>query len=365
MQHVENWSKGNIISTIYPDTNLSSQRISDFLKTLGKETLWRNFFKQYIEQITQEKVGVIIDSTGLPNEVDFPFSAWSNHGDGSARETRFLMVIDRISGNPLYFRYMAGNIVDVSTLAHTFAELKQMGVKTFFALIDAGYFSESNIRELYENKISFLTRLPSGRVLYKLLIEQHLDVESVENVVVYGKRVLYVKCVSVDLFGYEGFAYVVCDIKRKGDETARFFIAAKEDKLGSDVVGESLKGKGKFVLVSSEKISVEDVIPLYYTRQFAENLFGVSKSFLDFLPIRTHNIETLRGYLMLTFIALIIHLEMKRCLSDKFTVEEALTEMANLMAKTYGETTIVCEPTKNMKNIASLLGYMVPMKLGV
>jgi transposase len=202
-------------------------------------------------------------------------------------------------------------------------------------------------------------------VLYKLLIEQHLDVESVENVVVYGKRVFYVKCVSVDLFGYEGFAYVVCDIERKGDETARFFIAAREDKLGSDVVGESLKGKGKFVLVSSERISVEDVIPLYYTRQFAENLFGVSKSFLDFLPIRTHNIETLRGYLMLTFIALIIYLEMKRCLSDKFTVEEALTEMANLMAKTYDETTIVCEPTKNMKNIASLLGYMVPMKLGV
>jgi len=365
MQYVENWSKGNIISTIFPTVDLSSQRISDFLKQLGKETLWRNFFKQYIEQITQEKVGVIIDSTGLANEIDLPFSAWSNHGDGSVRETRFLMVIDRISGNPLYFRFMAGNIVDVSTLAHTFAELKQLGVKTSFALIDAGYFSENNIKNLYENGISFLTRLPSGRVLYKSLIEQHKDVESASNVVIYGKRVLYVKCVSVDLFGKAGFAYIICDIKRKGDELTRFFIAAKEDKLGDDVVNEALGEKGKFILISSEEIPVDEVIPLYYTRQSAEYLFGVSKSFLDFLPIRTHSVETLRGYLMLTFIALIVYLEVKKRLVDKFTVEGALTEMANLMAKTYGKTTIISEPTKNMKTIASLIGYMVPMKLGV
>jgi hypothetical protein len=52
-------------------------------------------------------------------------------------------------------------------------------------------------------------------------------------------------------------------------------------------------------------------------------------------------------------------------LSDKFTVEAALTEMANLMSKIYDETIIVCEPTKSMKNIASLIEYMVPMKLGV
>jgi hypothetical protein len=52
-------------------------------------------------------------------------------------------------------------------------------------------------------------------------------------------------------------------------------------------------------------------------------------------------------------------------LSDKFTVEEALTEITNLMAKIYDETIIVCEPTKRMKNIASLIEYMVPMNLGV
>ena len=360
MQYVENWSRGNIVSTLFPKAELSSQRISDFLKKLGKETIWRKFFKDYINRVAGEKVGIIIDSTDLPNETHMPLTAWSHR----EQETKLLMVIDRISGNPLYFRYTAGNVVDVSTLTSTFAELEQLGVKTSFALVDAGYYSESNIRELYLNHISFLTRLPSGRTLYKSLLKEHTDVESAANVVVYGKRALYVKCVPVDLFGNQGFAYIACDIRRKADETTRLFIAAKEDRLSSDEIEEQLCNKGKFIIISSDKISIDEIIPLYYTRQTAENLFGISKSFLDLLPIRTHALETFRGYLMLTFISLIVYLEMQKRLDGKFTVEGALTEMTNLMAKIYDDTIIISEPTKNMKAIAGLFGYMVPKKVG-
>jgi hypothetical protein len=365
MQYVESWSKGNYASTLFPRAELSSQRISDFLKRLGKEPIWRRFFKAYIQQVTGEKVGVIIDSTGLPNEIDIPLSAWGNHGGEAERETRLLIVVDRITGNPLYFRYAAGNIVDVSTLANTFAELEQMGIKASFALIDAGYYSENNIKDLYANQIRFLTRLPSGRTLYKSLITTHRDIESAMNIVTYGKRALYVKRVPVDLFGNEAFAYIVCDIKRKGLETTKYLLEAKEDNLSDDEINNALNEKGKFVIISSDEIPIDEVIPLYYTRQSAENLFGISKSILDLLPIRTHSIETMRGYLMLTFISLITYIELKKCLKDAFTVEGALTEMSNLMAKIYGNTAIVLEPTKNMKAIATLFDYMVPMKMGV
>ncbi len=125
MQYVESWSKGDYISTLFPNAALSSQRISDFLKKLGKESVWRKFFNSYIRQVAGEKIGVIIDSTGLPNEIDIPLSAWGNHGGDSERETRFLIVVDRITGNPLYFRYAAGNIVDVSTLSKPLPSLSK------------------------------------------------------------------------------------------------------------------------------------------------------------------------------------------------------------------------------------------------
>jgi len=366
MQYAQTWASGNYVSKLFGDAELSSQRISDFLKKLGDERNWRRFFKAYIGRVTGKKTGVIVDSTGLPNEIDFPLSAWGSHGGEGERETRLLMVVERVSGRPLYFSYKAGNIVDVSTLSNTIAELAQMGVATSFALIDAGYYSENNIKELFASGISFLTRLPAGRILYKTLIAEHAGtLEDANNLVVYGKRALYVKCVEVDLFGHRGYAYIACDIKRKGNEMTQFLIAAKEDKLSNEEINEKVVEKGKFVIISSEKIPADEILPLYYTRQSAENLFGISKSFLDILPIRTHSIETFRGYLMLNFIALIIYIEMKNLLQGEFTVEGALLEMTNLMCKIYQNDIIICEPTKKMKRIAELLNYTVPKTLGV
>ena len=64
-------------------------------------------------------------------------------------EIRLIYVIDRRNGMPVYFRYCPGNIVDVSTLCTTVAELSQYGVSTDYAIVDAGYFSED--KELSTN----------------------------------------------------------------------------------------------------------------------------------------------------------------------------------------------------------------------
>ena len=366
MQYAETWSEGNYVSLLYKKANLSSQRISEFLKKLGNEAVWREFFASYIGKIIGDKTGVIVDSTGLPNEINFPLSAWGHHGRTTERETRLLMVVERTTGQPLYFSYKAGNIVDVSTLTNTIAELAQIGVNTSFALVDAGYYSAENIKALFDGNIAFLTRLPAGRTLYKTLVNEHSDtLETAKNRVVYGDRSLYIKCVEVDLFGHKGYAYLACDIKRKGDETNKFLIEAQDDKLSDDEIEEKLKYKGKFAVVSSEKLPVDEVLPLYYTRQSAENLFGVSKSFLDILPLRTHSVDTFRGYLMLNFLSLIVFIEMKKLLKGKFTVERALMEMTNLLCSVYTNEVIVCEPTKKMKAVAELLGFSVPIKLGV
>jgi len=365
MQYAQTWASGNYLSWRFGNADWSSQRISDFLKILGQEKIRRKFFKTYIERLTGDKTGIIIDSTGLPNEIDFPLSAWGNHGGATERETRLLMVVERLTGQPLYFSCKAGNIVDVTTLSHVIAELTQLGVHTSFVLVDAGYYAQDNIEELYRKKISFMTRLPSGRTLYKTLIKECKNLEEAKNLVIYHERALYIERREVDLFGQKGFAYLACDIKRKGYDSNRFLLSAKEDKLTDSQINEGLSDKGIFILISSEKLDTQEVLPLYYTRQTAENLFGVSKSFLEILPIRTHSMETFRGYLMLNFIAILLYVEMKKLLKGEFTVEGALLEMTNQMCQVYDNQLIISEPTKKMKRVAELIGYMVPKSLGI
>ena len=79
MQHAETWFDGNYAKIIFPNADLSTQRISDLLKTVGDERFQREFFKRYLERV-YSKNGVIIDSTGLPNDISFPLTAVGYHG---------------------------------------------------------------------------------------------------------------------------------------------------------------------------------------------------------------------------------------------------------------------------------------------
>jgi len=364
--YAEAWYKGNYASVLYGEANMSSQRISEFLKRLGNEKIMRDFFKKYLSVVADKECGVIIDSTGLPNEIDSPVSKFGHHGGNTEQETRLVMVVDQKTQTPLYFRYVAGNIVDVSTLQNTIVELLKMGVKSTFALLDAGYYSEGNIQNLYYSGIDFLTRLPTGRKLFKQLVTDTADtIEKSENLVIYNGRSLFIKRVETDLFGNKGFAYVICDLKRKLNETNHYLIAAQEDGLTNDEIDAELRYKGKFILISSKNLETAEVIPLYYTRQSAERLFGVSKSMIDCLPLRTHSEAALRGLLILNFMALVLFTQLQKSIGTFCTVEEALLEARNLKCKVYDDSLVVSEPNRRFKEICERLGCTVPKFAGI
>jgi transposase len=364
--YAETWYHGSYASILFNDAVLASQRVTEFLKRLGGERVWRHFFINYLNAVTDKERGVIIDSTGLPNEIKCPISQFRHHGGEIEQETRLIMVVDQKTSTPLYFRYVAGNIIDVSTLETTVAELDKMGVKSTFALLDAGYYSESNIKSLYGAKIDFLTRMPSGMALFKQLIAQTTaTLEKSENLVIYNGRSLFIERIETALFENKGFAYVICDLKRKLKEMDKFLVIAREDKLTNEEIDETLKFKGKFVLVTNKLLETVDVIPLYYTRQSAERMFGIMKSNLDTLPLRVHSEAVLRGTLLLDFMALSLFVQLQKSLGAYYTVEDALLEARNLRCKIFDTGVLIAEPNKRFKEILLKLGVTVPNKAGI
>ncbi len=178
MCHGENWLTGNVVNYILKNVNLSSQRISDMLSFLGTESVQRQFFIDYLKQVGGSDKSVIIDATSLPNQIDIDFNSWGKADGKIEKQFRLLCVIDLQTTVPLFYRFLPGNITDVSTLQKTILELKNLGVNNSYVLIDAGYFSESNIRDLYEKNIDFLTRLPGGRKIYHdIILHQSADIE--------------------------------------------------------------------------------------------------------------------------------------------------------------------------------------------
>lgn len=309
---------------------------------------------------------ILIDSTGLPNNVHFSLTAVSNHNGEISNEVRLIYVTHQETGLPIYFRYCPGNVIDVSTLARTIAELKASGVNTKFSIMDAGYYDYENASMLYDNGISFMLRLRNNLKLYKKLIAEHLPtLECTENLVAYNDRYLYIKCVKCELVEkYPAYAYVCLDIERKNDEVKKLFRRAKKCEMKTHEVHEAMASQGAFIVVASRKIAKDKVLPQYYQRQQIEQIFDIGKNYAHFLPVNVQTEETFRGHLLLTFIAAVAMKKIQvKLLQTAYNPMSMFLCLRNQKCKVYENLVVTQEAPKKANDCYKEFGIKCPATL--
>jgi hypothetical protein len=372
--YAEEWWQGNYASLLFPKARLASQRVSELLAAVGGEDAQRGFFRQYYRCLYggQGAAGVLIDSSGLPNASKMSVTQISNHNGDISLEARLIYVIDRKTGMPIYFRYCPGNIVDVTTLCTTLAELRQYGIDIDYAIVDAGYCSEGNVGELYRNHVRFLTRLAPNRTLFKDVTSEHLPgLMSSVNALRYGNRLLYMKKVPVKMYGHAGFAYIGVDTDSRNQQMKRAAFAAMDDKLAPEDADKRMQRLGVFVIISSEDIEIEEILPLYYTRQQVEQVFDLGKNNADILPLRVQNEDTFRGHLMLTFLATVLLQKLqrdviaKRKKKDKINPEGAFIALRNQKCKVYTDEIVPQEVVKRINDVYRLFQIECPVVIPI
>lgn len=368
--YADTWWSGNYASLLFPNAKLHSQRVSEFLVAIGEEDVQRKFFSSYLSAIYEKQSNtssVLIDSTGLDNASKMSITQLNNHNGEISMEIRLVYVVDRRNGMPIYFRYCPGNIVDVSTLCTTIAELAQYNVSVDYAIVDAGYFSEGNVKALYQNKIHFVTRLAPNRKIYKQIIADELpDILSSKYAVKYGNRLVFLKKKEIDLYGHLGYVYVGVDMDSRNQQFKRTAFAAIDDKMSSEKMDARIAKLGVFMLISSDDMETNEILPLYYTRQQIEQVFDIGKNNADLLPLRIQNEDTFRGHLMLTFMATAILQKLqkdiltKRKKSDKINPEGAFMKLRNQKCKVYNKNIIPQEAVKDINSVYNILKIDCP-----
>jgi hypothetical protein len=182
-----------------------------------------------------------------------------------------------------------------------------------------------------------------------------------QNVVSYGGRSLYGKKVTISLCGQTLFAYLMLDSQQKVDEERLLFQKYWDEPNRSEVLAKKLPTIGRFVILSSQEYDIQEILPLYYTRQIIEQTFDVSKNFADLLPLRAHSEETIRGRLLLSFISTIIYIIGNQKLNNtKLNMSKAVMQMHNLKIKMNKSVIIIEELTKIQKEIFSKLQLESP-----
>jgi len=295
----------------------------------------------------------------------------SNHNGDINREVRLIYVLDRDSGMPIYFRYVAGNIIDVTTLITTVSELEQYGVSVNHAILDAGYFSEKNASELFESGIPFMTRIAPNKTIFKQAAAENLDnLMSQRYAYRYGERLIYIKKTKASVCNHDAYVYLCIDEDMFLMQHKKIMLDALDSKMNCDETDAVIKKLGAFAILTSEEVPEEKILPMYYTRQQVEQVFDISKNYADLIPIRVQDEQAFAGHLLLCFMATVIIQKLQQELLKRrskkakaFNVESILNYLRNQKCKVYKDFAIPQEPRKEVNAIYEIFKMQVPYKI--
>lgn len=312
--HAQSWYHQNYAKYLFPKANISSQRISDFLSAIGTPEVRRAFLLSHIKfliEITDEELCVLIDSTGLPNKCDIPITRVSVHEGEVNIEFRLIAVVQKRTGLPIYYEYIAGNVVDISTLERTIRILAEHNCNVEYCIGDAGYCCPATMERLVLSGIEFMTRLNPTYTLFKDALAANFDeMMNPENAVRYRDRIVQIlkvpTVIGTDKDSGEaktGFVYLCRDMQSYHSKSDHLMRSKKFTSMTSDEYRNACDRLGVFAIVTTRDLTPADVLPEYYIRQGIEQYFDFGKNYAKFLPVREHSIETLSGHLLLSFIA--------------------------------------------------------------
>jgi transposase len=269
--------------------------------------------------------------------------------------------------------------------------------------MDRGFFSTANIEELVSSKLSFIIPPTSTLKSVKESISAiHSNIDDPQYLKLHQKEPLFVMPVNIDVgkIHLKGYAYY--DQRREQKERNTLYkrlyelverlksvnlkpwmnpgevfreIARKDARfiewrtvdgkfevaLRKNAISQSINKLGKFILLYQGQFSWEECLSLYRGKDTVEKGFYILKNDIDLMPANVRTDSTLRGYLFIAFLALILRMKLMRMmneagLSKRFSIGGLLTELEKIkvIILTDGQK-ITSEVTKKQREILDAL----------
>jgi transposase len=260
----------------------------------------------------------------------------------------YSIAYDRNNKEPLFYEMYPGSIVDVSQLQYMLEKTKGYGYRHVGFILDRGYFSKENIRYMDKAGFDFVIMMKGMKQYARELVDKHKGTfeerrkHSIRQYKVSGTTVkapLYpsdekdryihiyyndgkrtaereqleekIDRMAAFLKNQEGkkqyefpkaFSHYFDPIYHtQGDE--KTFMFARERQ---DVIDRQIKLCGYFIIITSEKMTADEALELYKSRDGSEKLFRGDKSYLGNKSFRVHGSESVNNKIFIEFVALII-----------------------------------------------------------
>ncbi|MDR1080758.1 MAG: hypothetical protein LBQ79_07305 [Deltaproteobacteria bacterium] len=346
----ERWYNNSYARFLYPEAQVESQRISEFQVKLGENCFFNRFFelnlKNIMKQLENERkifTPMIVDSARLQNDIKILLTELNDHDDVITNEIRVTYVVDINTNIPMFLRITCENIIDNSLLISTINMLASHNINVKIIIMDVEHSSQYNISELFATNIPFITRMPINIKEYKQLINEHGPaLKTADNTILHNGRAICGKMVKVNFDGYKMFAYLMLDIATCAEEEINAVIKNDNDYDRNSQINSAYLDSGIFVLISSNEYGIDKVIELYFERQSIETILKFPNDCADMLQLNEHCEETIRGMILLSFIATIVYSSISSTLNNtKYSTKDAIVILRNLQIQIYDRFKII------------------------
>ncbi|WP_165249671.1 IS1634 family transposase [Adlercreutzia sp. ZJ141] len=384
-----------------------SQRSSELLASIGEAE--RDAFSESLARRHGEGDRLFYDTTSISSYSEALSQVrWGRNKDCvPLPQINLAMLVGRESGVPLYYRKVAGNIADVTTVKTLVRDMEPAFTGKVRLVMDRGFWSAANINAMMYEHFKFLIGVPTSLKLFKDAVDTHITkLRSWENfddaTGLYGMRLTcqwdYEKTRSrkgdVIKEKRRSYVYLFFDASRAAeaerDLASLLRACSRELKTGNrieahehyydeyfDIVRGRPVGKdatiaaatarvGYFALFSNEVMEPFEALAIYHDKDAIEKRFGDVKGLLNFRTPHVSTEETLAGKLFVVFVALVIaswlRKRMKQTgLDEEYTLEGMLDEVETIERYTQeGHRPRICEITGKQRAIFERLGYDLP-----
>ena len=362
----------------------SDSKVSDFLREVTVDQRIRFLNEWNAKRDHRERIYISYDSTNKNSQAgDIDIIELGHAKEGIERKIfNYSIAYDRNNREPLFYEAYPGSIVDVSQLQFTLKKAKSYGYEHIGFILDRGYFCKENISFMDENGYGFVIMVKGMKSLVSDLILQvqgsfeNDRKNSIRTYKVSGttvRRKLFATDKKDRYFHIyyddgkkaverEKFEYKIDRMAKKlkecmgepiqpggdyqkyfdlvfwhpGEEDEKFMTGVERN----EVINREIQLCGYFVIVTSEKMTAEEALTLYKSRDGSEKTFREDKSYLGANCERVYSNESIDTKIFIGFVATIIRSRIYTLLKDEtgrmdkkqnyMTVPAALKELEKI-----------------------------------
>lgn len=392
--------------------DIPSQRSSELFQSIDEESRMAFFKKQGKRRIEKEYWAFDITSISSYSQTLCQVKKGRNKEYDRLPQINLALLFGEESGLPFYYRKLAGNITDVKTVKQLMAEFDVMGYKKVNVILDRGFYSSSNINQLYKNHQKFIIGVKLGLSYVKGILEKERESlplwsnlktqfgtyglcrpiewnyeqeRPYKGDVLTGTRRAYLHLFynpekaardQVEMNDYlTSLHHDITEGTRKeyrSKDYDKYFDIRSTPKRGLKIVPkeeamrETAKNYGYFALLSNEVNDPFEALSLYRSKDIVEKGFGNLKDRLNFRRMEVSSELSLNGKLFVEFVALIYLSYVKKkmqeaSLFDKWTLQGLLDELDTIeILESPEHGRLLGEVTKKQEQLYLSLGVDPP-----